>query len=418
VRSAARGQPWLELAHSLTSHCDTRDIDNRHLPPHPGVTAKGPRTDARARVVAILAQTGPISRAELARRSALAPSTVGAIVGELEAEGLVIEPAGVPDRPAVGRPPVLVALHRKAGVAVGIDAGKRHIRVALSDLSHTLLAERYERLDAELPAATAIPMIVRLAGETLAEAEVTDSELIGIGMGLPGPVHRSTGILGDSTILPGWAGIHAADAMTAALGHQVEVENDANLGALSEWMWGAGRGADSLAYLKISTGIGAGLILHGQPYVGAGGTAGEIGHTVVEPGGPICKCGNRGCLETLAGSDAIVTALRPTYGEQLTISEAISRALEGDAGCARAIADAGSAIGAAMATLCNLLNPGRVVVGGEVSAAGDILLAPLREALSRATIRSARDDVEVVESTLGERAQVLGAIALTLRQRV
>ncbi len=233
-------------------------------------------------------------------------------------------------------------------------------------------------------------------------------------MGLPGPVHRPSGQLGNSTILPGWVDIRAEDAVSEALGHPVEVENDANLGALGEWMWGAGRGADHMAYVKAATGIGAGFIVAGAPYVGAGGTAGEIGHTVVDPGGPICRCGNRGCLETLAGAPAVLGSLRDVHGDDLTLPDAVAFALHGDAGCARAIADAGTAIGTAVATLCNLFNPQRVVVGGDLGAAGELLLGPLRESLARGAIRSAADDVEVVQGELGERAEVLGAVALVL----
>src|SRR5918995_4882005 len=247
-----------------------------------------------------------------------APSTVSAVIGELQEQRLVVEPE---DEPAprgpgtMGRPPVLVALDRAAGVALGLDFGKRHLRVALADLAHRVLAERHEPLDADLPAAEAIARASRLAGEVLDEAGARPSEIVGVGMGLPGPVHRPTGELGDSTILPGWVGVRAADAMSEALGHPVEVENDASLGALGEWMWGAGRGAEDLAYLKLATGIGAGLIVRGRPYGGSGGTAGEIGHTIIDPDGPLCRCGNRGCLETLAGSDAILASLRGALDE-------------------------------------------------------------------------------------------------------
>ena len=220
-----------------------------------------------------------------------------------------------PERGTVGRPPVLIALHRKAGVVAGVDFGKTHLRMAISDLSHQLLAERHRPLDADLPAREAIALTQTMFHEALEEAEVRGAELVGVGMGLPGPVHRPSGQLGNSTILPGWVGIHAADAVSEALGHRVEVENDANLGALGEWMWGSGRGVDHMAYVKAATGIGAGFIVNGQPYVGAGGTAGEIGHTVVDPGGPICRCGNRGCLETLAGAPAVLGSLRDVHGE-------------------------------------------------------------------------------------------------------
>ena len=390
------------------------DVGNRG-----GATLSGARPDARARVFAAMAQSGPISRAELARRSALAPSTVGTVISELQAEGLVVEPTATldpPDRPTMGRPPVLVALHRKAGVALGIDLGHQHVRVALVDLSHAVIAERVQQIDRGLPAGDAIPLIARLVRQALADGEVDDPELRGVGMGFPGPVHRQSGTVLDSTILPGWVDVHGGQAMSAALGHHVEIENDANLGALSEWMWGAGRGADNLVYLKLATGIGAGLILNGEPYVGTTGVAGEIGHTVIEPGGPICKCGNRGCIATLAGSPAILAALRPSYGDRLTLTEAITLALAGDPGCKRAIEDAARSVGVAVATLCNLLNPTRIVVGGELSAAGALLLDPVKAAVGRAAIRSAADGVEVVQGQLGERAQVLGAVALILRQ--
>ena len=374
------------------------------------------KLNARARVFGVLASAGPTSRAELARRTALAPSTVSAVITELQEARLVVEPRGdaLPREPgAMGRPPVLVALDRAAGVALGLDFGKRHLRVAVADLAHRVLAERHEPLDADLPAAEAIALAARLADEALEEAGARRAEIAGVGMGLPGPVHRPTGELGDSTILPGWVGVRAADAMSEALGHPVEVENDASLGALSEWMWGAGRGADDMAYLKLATGIGAGLIVRGRPYGGSGGTAGEIGHTIIEPDGPACRCGNRGCLETLAGSDAILAALR---GEAATLPAAIAAALGGHPACAAAIADAGATIGRAVATLCNLLNPQRVVVGGDLAAAGDLLLDPLADSLRGGAVRSAADDVEVLPGALGDRAEVLGAVALVLRR--
>jgi predicted NBD/HSP70 family sugar kinase len=229
-------------------------------------------------------------------------------------------------------------------------------------------------------------------------------------------VTRPFGELGDSTILPSWIGVPAAEAMGEALGISVEVGNDANLGALSESMWGAGRGAAQMAYVKVATGVGAGLILDGRPYVGAGGTAGELGHTIIDPSGPICRCGNRGCLETLAGTDAVRRSLGGTLGADVAIAEVVERAVAGDTGCRRAIADAGSAVGTAVSTLCNLVNPARVVVGGDLAGAGDLLLDPLRASLRRGAIRSAAEDAEVVVGTLGERAEVLGAVGLVLRR--
>lgn len=366
-------------------------------------------------MLSTLSRVGTASRAELARRTALAPSTVSAVVADLLDTGLVIEVAGSPDaQTRRGRPATLLALHRRAGAVVGIDFGKRHVRVAVADLAHQVLAEESTVLDSDAPADEGIACVVALVDEVLLLAGVERGDVVGVGMGLPGPV-RASGELGDSTILPEWVGIRAPQVMTEALGLTVRVDNDANLGALGEWTWGAARGCSDVVYLKVATGIGAGLIVGGRPFRGVGGTAGEIGHLVIDPRGTVCRCGNRGCLEMVAGADSVLHALRPTHGDRLTLRGAIDCAIEGDGGCYRAIADAGTAIGTAIGTLCNLVNPERVVVGGELGTAGELLLAPLRESLRRTAIGSAADDVEVVGAALGDRAEVLGAIALAIR---
>jgi predicted NBD/HSP70 family sugar kinase len=169
-----------------------------------------------------------------------------------------------------------------------------------------------------------------------------------------------------------------------------------------------------LVYLKVATGIGAGMVIGSHLFHGAGGTAGEIGHTMMDEAGPICRCGNRGCLEMVAAAPAVVELLRPQFGDGLTIETVVERALEGDPGCRRAIGDAGRHIGHAVANLCNLFNPERIVVGGSLAGAGDVLLGPLREAARQRTIPSAADDVEIVPTVLGDRAEVLGAVALVL----
>ena len=249
-------------------------------------------------------------------------------------------------------------------MVAGIDFGKRHLRMAISDLSHQLLAERHRTLDVDLPATEAIRVARRMFEDALDEAGVRSEELVGVGMGLPGPVHRPSGELGNSTILPGWVGVRASDAVSAALGHAVQVENDANLGALGEWMWGAGRGADHMAYVKARPASAPGSSSPASRTWAPVAPRARSAIPSIDPGGPICRCGNRGCLETLAGAPAVLGSLRDVHSDDLTLSEAVAYALRGDAGCQRAIADAGAAIGTAVATLCNLFNPHRVIVGG------------------------------------------------------
>ena len=204
--------------------------------------------------------------------------------------------------------------------------------------------------------------------------------------------------------------------MADRLSMEVWLGNDANLGALAESTWGAGRDACGLVYLKLATGIGAGIVIEGRLFEGAGGTAGEIGHTSLDETGDICRCGSRGCLETYASGSAIAALLSRSLGEQLTLDDVLARAVDGDPGCRRALADAGRHIGASVADLCNLINPERIVVGGSMAVAGDVLLDPLREAVGLRAIPSAAEDVTIVPGELGGRAELLGAVALVLHE--
>jgi predicted NBD/HSP70 family sugar kinase len=375
------------------------------------------RSASRERVLRVLRETGPVSRADIARRTALSRATVSSVLAEFRDAGLVIECDSAPEDPRAGqagRPPSLVRLDRSAGAALGIDFGKRHLRVVVADLGHSVLAERCVELDSDHEAVQGMEVAAGLVDEVLSEAEIERGVVVGVGMGLPGPIHLETGELGSATILPGWVGVRASKAMSDRLGLDVRVDNDANLGALAECVWGAAKGCANVAYLKAATGIGAGLIIAGRLFRGTGGTAGEIGHTSVDPRGPVCRCGNRGCLETLVGVPALLALLAPAGGPA-ALPEVLAQAQNGDLACRRAIAEAGTAIGAAAAMLCNLINPERIVVSGDLGAAGELLLGPMRDALRRTAIPSAADDVEVVAGVLGERAEVLGAVALVLR---
>jgi predicted NBD/HSP70 family sugar kinase len=371
----------------------------------------------RRRVLDALRAAGTTSRADLARRTGLSRTTVSSLVGDLVREGLVAEHVDRAAAPGAqgGRPPVLVSLDRQAGVAVGIDFGKSHVTVAVADLAHTILAEQRRALPSDHTAEEGLDVAAELVGSALAEAGVDRESVLGVGMGLPGPIHRESGTVGSSAILPGWVGVRAAEAMGGRLGLPVRVDNDANLGALAEHAWGAGVDVDDLIYLKLATGIGAGFVLAGRVYVGAGGTAGEIGHMIIDEDGPVCRCANRGCLETLASGAATVELLRPTLGDDLTLQRVVDLTVRGDPACRRVVADAGRHIGRAVANVVNLINPRHVIVGGELAACGDVLLEPLRTECRRHAISSAAADVEVMRSTLGERAQVLGAVALVLR---
>jgi len=373
------------------------------------------RESNRDKVLQALRALGVASRPEVARHTGLSRSTVSTIVAELVDEGLIVSRAnGRRQAAGSGRPPALIALNPSGGMAVGMDFGKRHLSIALADLSHEIVAEERVVLSADYQAEEAMVTAAKRVERLLTEAATDRSRVVGVGMGIPGPIHES-GLVGSSAILPGWVGAAPQQRMSQLLELPVKVGNDASLGALAEYAWGAGRGAGVVVYLKLATGIGSGIVIDGLLFDGVGGTAGEIGHTTIDDEGDLCRCGNRGCLETLAGGPAIAQLVSRSLGEKLEPDDVIRRAVEGDAGCRRALADAGRHIGVAVANLCNLVNPERIVVGGSVGQAGALLLDPLMESVSLRAIPSAAEDVEIVPGELGERAELLGALAFVLR---
>ena len=372
----------------------------------------------RARVIGVLRMAGRTSQAEVARATGLSRTTVSSLVAELKESGLVFEVDMVegraPDQRG-GRPGVLLVLQDSSKAVVGIDFGHSHVQVAVADLAHKVLAERIEKLDVDHQAAEALDAAARMVEEVLAEANLRRAAVVCAGIGIPGPVDRARGTVGSATILPGWLGLRIAGEMERRLGLPVEIENDANCGALAELTWGAGRDCSNFAYIKAATGIGAGLIVDGRLLRGASGTAGEIGHTTLDESGALCYCGNRGCLETVASGPAILELVGQGHPGALTLDQVIELAAQGDVRCHRAISDAGREIGVAVAGLCNLINPERVIVGGLLSRAGDVLLQPLRDSIRRHAVKAAAEKVDVVRAVFVERAELLGSLALALR---
>jgi glucokinase-like ROK family protein len=371
----------------------------------------------RGRVIDALRGRGTASRAEIARLTGLSRSTVSSIVSDLIEAGLLTEQAeatGVAHGEAGGRPPVLLSLNPSAGLAVGVDFGHTHLRVAVSDLSHEVLAESWRELDVDHSAEEGLDAAAELVDKVLKEAKVDRKGVIGVGMGLPGPINRATGAVGSSSILPGWVGVNAALEMERRLRIPVRVENDANLGALAEFVWGSGRGHSDVIYIKLSSGVGAGLLFGGKLHEGAGGTAGEFGHIPAQNGTAICRCGSKGCLETVVSVRAIAEQVGASRGETVSPRELLELIAKEDPAASRLVGEAGREIGVALAGLCNLINPNCVIIGGDLSAAGELITEPVLESIRRYAITSAADEVTVVAGVLGERAELLGALALVL----
>lgn len=239
---------------------------------------------------------------------------------------------------------------------------------------------------------------------------------MGAAASLPSPIDPDTGVLGAESVIPSLAGTRVGTALEERLGFPVRVENDANLGALAELIWGAERGHEHAVYIKLSRGIGAGLVIGGRIYRGVHGGSGELGHIPIMPEGPVCRCGNRGCLEVLAGTDALLEAVASRFTEAPTVPQVIERSVGGDTLCRRAVRDVGSMVGQALAMVVNLLNPSLIVVGGELAAGWRMLEQPMRDAMDRAAIHRSAADVVPVPGTLGRRTEALGAVGLVLRE--
>lgn len=360
----------------------------------------------QARLVEALQYSGTMTQADLSRFTGLAPSTVSNIVRELTAAGLLrISPTV-----SHGRTAQAVRLAREAGVLVAADFGHRHLTVALADLAYEVLGERRVELDWDHRVDDGLAEVDRITSELLAAAGLGRELVVGVGMGLPAPIDSRTGQVGAPSQLPGWVGVDAAALATRRLGIPVRVDNDANLGALAEDRWGAGRGADNVAYVKLSDGVGSGLVIRGELYAGSIGTAGEIGHATMNEFGEVCRCGNRGCLETLVGTGVLLDQLAVNHSRHRDIAEVVRLAGAGDVACRRVLEDAGQHIGVAVSNLCNIFNPDRIIIGGELAQAQELLLGAIRRVVNRQGIPSAAQVVEIVTAELGARSHLLGAL--------
>ena len=348
---------------------------------------------------------GAMTQVELASVTGLSAATISNLVRELAAaDVLSLAP---PTRS--GRRAVLVSLAAGEGLLGGIVFGDRDLQVAVSDGAGDVLGRQRLPLPADHHADEGMERGARLLGDLVERVGARMTDLQAVGFGLPAPVDTVSGEVGSEAILPGWRGVPVAKEMQGRLRAPVHLDNTANLAALGELRAGALRGRRHACYIKASYGVGAGLIINGEVFRGSAGTAGEIGHLTIDENGPVCRCGNRGCLDTFVGSRALLDALSVSHGE-LTLRDVLTRTEAGDPGCRRVVADAGRHIGVAAAGLVNLLNPEVIVLGGQLARVGNVILGPLREAVDRCAIPSAAASVEVVGAALGEEAELIGAL--------
>ena len=354
---------------------------------------------------------GPATQAELARQTGLSTATVSNIVKIMQDSGL----ASTEPITSSGRRALNVRLNSNGAVAVGIDFGRRHLRVVLASLSYHIIAEESVMLPLGHQSEEGIQAAVVLLEKLLRESGVDRSAVVGAGVGIPGPIDRRTGTVAQGAILPEWVGINILQHLEDTLKFPVYVDNDANLGAWSEVTWGPHTGVQNLMFLKIGSGIGAGLILNGAPYYGNVGITGEIGHATIHEQGLVCRCGNRGCLETIASTTTMIELLSRGEDRPLTPADIVRKALARDSATLRVVDDAGLAVGRALGNVANLINPEVIVVGGPLAGLGNLLLDPIRRGLVRHAVPVIGETTTLTMSSLGDRAEALGAAALVFQ---
>lgn len=379
-------------------------------------------------VVQTIRHYGALSRTDLAEMLGYSRASLSPIIAGLLSAGLLIE-AGL-GRSSGGRPPQMLQINGELGYVGGVDIGATSIDVALSDFNGQVKARYAETADVRVGPEPMLERICDLLEGMLSNQRVGSECLLAIGIGVPGPVEFARGVLIAPPLMPTWEGFPIQGFMRKRFNMaRVVVDNDVNIMAKGEQKAGAGAGLDNFLFIKIGTGIGCGIICNGEIYRGSDGCAGDIGHICVDEDGPVCHCGNRGCVEFMTAGPAIAEKARQSAasgqsqflaqrmqenGSALTARDVGDAAAAGDRVSNEIIRESGRLIGGVLAGLVNFYNPRALFIGGGVSNIGNQLLSTIRQAiLNRATALSTIK-LRVEYSRLGEDAGINGAIWMAL----
>ncbi len=373
------------------------------------------RVSTAGELLSLIRDGAAVTRADLARHTGLARSTVAQRVEALLANDLILEAGG--SESTGGRPPTVLAFNHQGGVVLVADLGATHARVAISDLAGTPLAERAGDMDIGLGPDHVLTWLSARFDELLQESAKSAADVRGIGIGIPGPVEFDTGHPVNPPIMPGWDGFDIPGWFADDYSAPVLVDNDVNIMARGEH-WVHWRDTSHLLLVKVGTGIGCGIVAEGHIHRGARGAAGDIGHIrATASDDVVCRCGNIGCLEAVAGGQALATRLAETGADASNSRDVVRLVREGNADALRMVRDAGRTLGEVLAGTVNFFNPAVIVVGGDIAEAHAELLAGVREGIFSRSLPLATRDLRIVPCRLGDRAGVTGA-AITAIEHV
>src|SRR4051794_5922650 len=372
----------------------------------------GPSSPTSAGALLELIRNGTATtRADLARHTGLARSTVAQRVDALLGAGLVREAGG--SASTGGRPPTVLAFNHAAGVVLVADLGATHARVAVSDLAGTPLSEMAADLDIALGPERVLGWVAERFAELLQESGHAATEVRGIGIGVPGPVEFDSGRPFNPPIMPGWDGFSIPAWFAGRYAAPVLVDNDVNIMARGEH-WVHWRDIEHLLLVKVGTGIGCGIVAGGEIHHGARGAAGDIGHIRATSEDVVCRCGNVGCLEAVAGGQALAQRLAAEGADTHNSRDVVALVRAGDATAMRMVRDAGRSLGEVLAGTVNFFNPAVIVIGGDIAEAHAQLLAGVREGIFSRSLALATRDLRIVPCRLGDRAGMMGAAIMAI----
>ncbi|MCI1936144.1 MAG: ROK family transcriptional regulator [Bifidobacteriaceae bacterium] len=373
----------------------------------------GSQTALREANRALLFETvrkfGGLTQIELSEATGLSTATVSNLVRQFVDEDVFETRSTIRS----GRRATLVTLRRQLGISIGMFIGKRELAICVMDFSRTILSSHSLPLALDHKVDSTIERAILLIEETINALGATTSEIVGICLAVEAPVNKATQQVAVSGILRGWENKELRAPFSSVFQVPVYVQNSAHMGGLAESRLGSARGIENFIYVHASDGVGAAAFVNGALLRGVTGLAGEIGHVQVDPLGPICSCGNRGCLNTTVNEARLVSLLNVTHGT-MTLDDLITMANEGDPGCRRIVADVSVRIAEVTAQVCITLDPKIVVVGGKFAETGDLFIEPFQESLRRLLFPDALAPIDVLPAHFEKTSQITGACLFAL----
>lgn len=369
----------------------------------------------------LVKSAGPISRRDISQRSGLSAATVSNLTGELITEDLIREVG--PGEAARGRPPVLLRLNSRAGFVVGVKVMEDSLTAVVTDLDAEVLAYRTHPLETasggQASPDEVVAAIAKIVEVVISDSKVDRTDVLGVGLGVAGLVDSTGGVALYSPFFS-WRGVDLAGPLMGRLGMEVILENDVNALTIAEQWFGHGHDRDHFCVVTVGSGVGLGIVVNGEFYRGAGGGAGELGHTTLVEDGPECYCGKKGCLEMLASDRALLrkaTSMLPglgRHGERLALADIVNAAEDGDQSARDLLAESGHWLGVGVANVVNLLNPGLVIIGGEGVHAGEWRFDPMRKAFRAHVFDGLSEQTEFVIEPAGDDTWARGAACVVL----